>query len=61
MSWLILRKTIKAGPFSVTLSKRGLTGSVGNKVGRVSASTDGRSTRTLRIPGKGIQWRRTKR
>lgn len=55
------RKTIKVGPFRFTVSASGVTGSAGVKSARVSRSTSGRRSTTLRIPGTGFSWRRQRR
>jgi len=52
------RKTIKVGPFRFTVSGSGVTGSAGGKGYRISRSSSGRRTSTLRTPGTGISWRR---
>jgi hypothetical protein len=49
------RKTFRAGPFRLTASKSGLTGSVGGKRGRVSRSTSGRTRRSVNF-GHGFRW-----
>ena len=52
---LFFRKTVKAGPFRLTASKRGLGTSVG--VGRVRVGRSGRRSRvSVRLPG-GFTWR----
>jgi Protein of unknown function (DUF4236) len=51
MSWLIFRKTIRAGPIRLTASKSGLTASAGNKHYRQTTSTSGRRTTTFRLFG----------
>jgi hypothetical protein len=51
MSWLIFRKTIKAGPLRLTASKSGLSASAGGKHYRRTASTSGRTTSTWRLGG----------
>lgn len=61
MSWLIFRHSKRVGPAILTISKRGLTTSIGNRAWRGSIRTDGATTSTARIPGKGIYWRRSKR
>ena len=51
-----LRKTVKAGPFRLTLSGRGLGASVGAGGARVQRS-GGRTRRSVRL-GNGFSWRR---
>ena len=52
---LFFRKSVKAGPFRLTASKRGLGTSVG--VGRVRVGRSGRRSRlSVRLPG-GFTWR----
>lgn len=48
------RKSKKVGPLRVTVSKSGISTSVGGKAGRITTSTSGRTTLTTRIPGSGI-------
>lgn len=45
------KKSKKAGPFRVTVSKSGVTGSVGGKVARVSSNTKRGKKATMRVPG----------
>ena len=53
MSWQF-RKSKGFGPFRFTLSKRGVSGSVGAGPFRVSANSRGEVRRTIRIPGTGL-------
>ena len=53
MAWQ-LRRSKGFGPFRVTLTKRGLSGSVGIPGFRMSTNTRGQVRRTVRIPGTGI-------
>jgi hypothetical protein len=53
MSWR-LRRSKSFGPFRFTLTKRGITPSVGVPGLRFSAGRDGRVRRTLRIPDTGL-------
>lgn len=55
------RKSISFGPLRLTASKRGVTGSVGLGPLRASRSVRGRRTTTVRVPGSGLFWRRTRR
>lgn len=48
------RKSTKIGPFRLTASKRGLGVSAGAGPIRVSRGADGKTRRTLRVPGTGI-------
>lgn len=50
------RKSIKAGPFRINLSKSGMGWSVGGKVYRYTRSANGRTRTTTSIPGTGISW-----
>ncbi len=54
------RKTIKAGPFRFTASKSGLSTSLGGRAGRVNVNSKGRRTSTVRVPGTGLSWRKSK-
>lgn len=54
------RRSKRIGPFRVTASKRGLSASVGRKGVRASRSTTGRRTTTVRLPGTGVFWRRSR-
>jgi hypothetical protein len=50
---MLIRKSMKSGPIRITLSRRGITESVGGKWWRLQAG--GSSARySLRIPGTGI-------
>lgn len=51
------RKSLRMGPFRVTLSKRGLSYSAGVKGARVTKRVDGKVQRTFSIPGTGISYR----
>ncbi|MDQ3896906.1 MAG: DUF4236 domain-containing protein [Actinomycetota bacterium] len=53
------RRSKKLGPFRVTLTHRGLSGSVGAGPARVGRSTSGRRTTSFRL-GKGLFWRRSR-
>lgn len=50
------RKSIKAGPFRVNISKSGIGYSAGVKGFRVTKRADGRKQRTYSIPGTGISY-----
>jgi hypothetical protein len=54
------RKSKKIGPLRVTASKRGLSASAGAAGVRASKSTTGRRTTTVRVPGTGAFWRKSK-
>ncbi len=49
------RKTLKAGPLRATISKSGVSGSVGGRRGRVGINSKGRKRATLKL-GKGFRW-----
>lgn len=51
---LRFRKSFKAGPFRVNISKKGVGWSAGVKGARYTKRTDGRTQKTLSIPGTGI-------
>ncbi|MUH43378.1 MAG: DUF4236 domain-containing protein [Actinobacteria bacterium] len=53
VGWQI-RRSKYFGPFRVSLTKRGLSGSVGIPGFRMSTNTRGQVRRTVRIPGTGI-------
>ena len=53
---LRFRKSIKSGPFRVTLSKSGIGWSVGGKGFRYTKTATGRTRRTYSIPGSGISY-----
>ncbi len=57
---VFFRKSKKVGPLRVTASKRGLSVSGGAGGLRATRSTTGRRTSTVRIPGTGISWRRSR-
>ena len=57
---MIFRKSVKLGPFRLTASRRGLSGSLGAGPFRLTKSSRGRRTTTVRVPGSGLSWRRTK-
>lgn len=57
---VFFRKSKKVGPLRVTASKRGLSVSGGAGGLRATQSTTGRRTSTVRIPGTGISWRRSR-
>lgn len=50
------RKSIKAGPFRINLSKSGMGWSVGGKGYRYTKTAKGRTRITTSIPGTGISW-----
>ena len=53
------RKTFGSGPFRFTVSKRGVSASVGVKGLRVTSRADGRTQVTASIPGTGISYVQT--
>lgn len=53
------RRSKKLGPFRFTLSHRGVSGSIGAGPLRVSRSSTGRRTKSVRI-GKGWSWRKSR-
>jgi hypothetical protein len=57
---LQFRKTVKAGPININLSKSGIGFSFGFKGFRVGASPNGTQRTTLSIPGTGIRYVKTK-
>ena len=54
------RKSKKVGPFRFTLTHRGVSGSAGAGPVRVSRSSSGRRSKSVRI-GKGLFWRKSRR
>lgn len=54
------RKSKKLGPFRVTLTHRGVSGSAGAGPVRIGRSSSGRRTKSVRI-GRGLFWRETRR
>jgi hypothetical protein len=54
---MLIRKSFKSGPFRFTLSRRGVSESVGGKWWRVQSGGSG-SRYAFRIPGTGISVRR---
>ncbi len=55
------RKSIRLGPVRLTASKRGLSSSVGLGPVRLTRGSRRRRTTTVRLPGTGLFWRRSKR
>ena len=56
------RKSKKIAPgLRVTVSKSGVSLSAGNKLGGISKSTSGRTTKRISIPGTGITYRKSKK
>lgn len=51
-----LRKSKSFGPVRVTASKRGVSASIGAGPFRVTKSTTGRTTSTVRVPGTGVSY-----
>lgn len=56
---LRFRKTFKAGPFRATISKTGVSTSVGVKGARVTKRADGKTQTTASIPGTGVSYVKT--
>ena len=54
---LYFRKSVKAGPFRINLSQRGVGWSVGAKGFRTGHSPRGRSYTTFSLPGTGVGYR----
>jgi tetratricopeptide (TPR) repeat protein len=53
----VARKSFKVAPgVRMTVSKSGVSASVGGRGARVSASTSGRVTRTVGVPGTGVRY-----
>jgi hypothetical protein len=52
-------KSKRFGPFRLTATHRGLSGSVGSGPARVGRSTTGRRSASLRL-GTGLFWRRSR-
>ena len=50
------RKTIKAGPVNINLSKSGIGASVGVKGARITRTAKGKTRTTVGIPGTGISY-----
>lgn len=50
------RKSMKAGPVRMTISKSGISTSIGTKATRVTTNSNGRTTVTSRIPGSGVSY-----
>lgn len=50
------RKTLKFGPFRATISKSGISTSVGVKGARITKRADGRTQTTAYIPGTGLSY-----
>jgi hypothetical protein len=53
------RKTVKAGPFRFTLSRSGVSSSLGSRRGRVRLGSNGRRSASVNL-GKGFRWTRSK-
>lgn len=53
------RRTKKLGPFRVTLTRRGVSGSAGAGPVRIGRSSTGRRTKSIRL-GKGLFWRKSR-
>lgn len=50
------RKSKKIGPACITISKSGISTSVGTKATRVTINSKGKTTVTSRIPGSGVSY-----
>jgi Protein of unknown function (DUF4236) len=50
------RKSFGSGPFRMTVSKRGVSYSLGTKGARLTKRADGRVSSTLRVPGTGLSY-----
>ena len=55
MGWRF-RKSVKVGPFRINLSKSGVGYSYGVKGYRVTKGSNGRTRKTMSIPGTGISY-----
>jgi hypothetical protein len=55
---MLIRKMFKAGPFRLTISRLGLSESVGGRYWRVQNGGSGPHY-TLRLPGTGLYMRRS--
>ena len=53
------RKSFKVGPFRTTISKSGISTSVGVKGARITKRADGKTQTTLSVPGTGISYVKT--
>jgi len=53
------RKTIKAGPFRFTVSRHGLSESLGTRRVRVNLNTHGRRRESVNL-GHGLRWTRSR-
>jgi hypothetical protein len=54
---MLIRKMFRAGPFRFTVSRKGVSGSVGGRSWRVQTGGSG-SHYVLRVPGTGLYLRR---
>ena len=54
-----LRKSIKAGPFRMTVSKSGIGYSVGTKDARITKPAKGKTRATISAPGTGLSYSKT--
>lgn len=55
------RKSVKLGPFRATVSKSGVSYSVGGKGARITRRADGRKQTTVGVPGSGVYYTTTQR
>jgi len=53
------RKTVKAGPFRFTISRSGLTESLGTRRVRVNLNSHGRRRESVNL-GDGLRWTRSR-
>ena len=51
-----LRKTFKIGAARINLSKSGIGGSIGAKGARITKMANGRTRKTISVPGTGISY-----
>ncbi len=58
MGWSY-RKSARAGPFRVNVSKSGVGWSVGGKAFRTGVDSRGRTYTSVGVPGTGLSYRRT--
>jgi len=51
------RKSVRAGPFRINLSKSGVGGSLGTRGVRTTVTPSGRRYTTFSVPGTGLSYR----
>ena len=54
------RKSFKAGPFRATISKSGVSTSVGGKGARITKKANGNTSTSFSLPGTGINYTKEK-